>query len=73
MQVIAKQKSYSLDFRGAKLLIYNNYKKKNLYSEHNKKYTFLFFEVADPYFQNTYQTLHNINNSLRQSKTFILK
>jgi len=27
MQVIAKQKTYSLDFRGAKLLIYNNYKK----------------------------------------------
>lgn len=28
MQVIAKQKTYSLDFRGAKLLIYNNYKKR---------------------------------------------
>ena len=35
MQVIAKQKTYSLNFRGAKLLIYNNYKNK-LYSEHNK-------------------------------------
>ena len=29
MQVIAKQKTYSLDFRGAKLLIYSNYKKRN--------------------------------------------
>ncbi len=29
MQVIAKQKTYSSNFRGAKLLIYNNYKKTN--------------------------------------------
>jgi hypothetical protein len=31
MQVIAKQKTYSLDFRGAKLLIYNNYKKELIF------------------------------------------
>jgi hypothetical protein len=65
MQVIAKQKTYSLDFRG------QNYSfiiiiKKNLYSEHNKKYTFLFSEVVDPYFQNTYQTLFNFRSIIKQ-------
>ena len=43
MQVIAKQKTYSLNFSGAKLLIYNNYKKNKLYSEHNKKIYILVF------------------------------
>ncbi|KFC33062.1 hypothetical protein FF18_11590 [Elizabethkingia anophelis] len=66
MQVIAKQKTYSLNFRGAKLLIYNNYKKNKLYSEHNKKYTFLFSEAVAPYFQNTYQTLFNFHSIIGQ-------